>query len=190
MSDDVQQVLSDTGIPELQPDYLQSQIDDSRSEIADAATELVTNPSRYEEVLDELAASMQERVDAIAEAVDEDAIAAAVAENTDLSEEEAEQAVDNAVEAAQSTADSVRQSIDSAQEAIADARASIAQFIDDARQTLDDASDAAGRAALWAFFGLLAGAAITSFAGLWGSRLVVARTESGRLRTQYEVDRT
>lgn len=185
LTDDVQQVIADSGVPELQPDYLDSQLEEARSDVADAAVELVTDPGRYDEILDELATSLQARADTIMEAVDRDAIAASVAANTDLDQAESEQAVDEAV----AGVESATQSIDNAQEALLDVREEVPVLIEDARETLDDASDAAARAALWAFASLLVGAAIASFAALWGSRLVTARTESGRLRGDRSIDR-
>lgn len=182
----MQQVLADSGVPELQPDYLDSQLEEARSEIGDAPVELVTDPGRYDEILDELATSLQERADTITEAVDRDAIAASVAANTELGQEEAEQAVDEAV----AGVESATQAFDNAQEALLDVREEVPVLIDDARETLDDASDAAARAALWAFAGLVVGAAIASFAALWGSRLVTARTETGRLRGDRSIDRS
>lgn len=186
VTDDIEQVLADSGVPELQPEYLQAQIDEARAEVGDAAREIAIDPGSYEEVLDELSTSLQERVENIAGSVDQEAIATAVAQNTDLTSAEAEQAVTNAVDVAQSRADAVSQSMDEAQEALTDARENIGQFLDDARETLDDASDAAARASLWAFFGLVIGAIITSLAGLWGSRLVAGRAETGRLRFRSE----
>lgn len=190
LTDDVRQVLADTDVPELQPEYLEDQIDEARDDIVDAAGQLVTDPAGYEEVLDELATSLQERVEVIADSVDRDAIAAAVAANTELSGPEAEEAVDNAVEGAQRAAAGAGDAIAAAQAALTDAQDEVGQLVEDARQTLDDAADASARAALWTFIGLLIGAAIASFAGLWGSRLVIARTESGRVRTPTEdIDR-
>lgn len=185
LSDDVQQVLADTGVAELQPDYLEAQLEEARSEVGDAAVELVTDPGRYEEIFGELASSLQTRVDAISEAVDRDAIATSVATNTDLTGAEAEEAVEEAVAAVESTTEL----FDNAQAALAEAGEEVPQLIDDARQTLDDAADAAARAALWAFAGLVIGAAIASFAALWGSRLVASRTETGRLRVDRTIDR-
>lgn len=185
LSDDVQQVLADTGVAELQPDYLEAQLEGARSEVGDAAVELVTDPGRYEEIFGELASSLQTRVDEISEAVDRDAIATSVATNTDLTGAEAEEAVEEAVAAVESTTEL----FDNAQAALAEAGEEVPQLIDDARQTLDDAADAAARAALWAFAGLVIGAAIASFAALWGSRLVASRTETGRLRVDRTIDR-
>lgn len=190
LTDDVRQVLADTDVPELQPEYLEDQIEEARDDIVDAAGQLVTDPAGYEEVLDELATSLQERVEVITDSVDRDAIAAAVAANTELSGPEAEEAVDNAVEGAQRAAAGAGDAIAAAQAALTDAQDEVGQLVEDARQTLDDAADASARAALWTFIGLLIGAAIASFAGLWGSRLVIARTESGRVRTPTEdIDR-
>lgn len=184
LTDDVEQVLVATEIPELQPEYLQNQVDEVRGEVADAAVALVTNPGSYEEALDELAASLEERASTISEAVDQEAIAAAVAANTDLTEDEAQAAVANAVGWTEGATDEVAQFFGDAEANLTQAREDVGQLVDDARQGLDDASDAASRAAVWAFIGLLLGAAVTAFAGLWGSRLVVSRTETGHLRTR------
>lgn len=183
LGEDVEQILADTGVEELQPDYLRDQLDAAQSDVADAATELVTDPEDYEQILDDLAASLQDRAEQIGDAADRDAIATAVAENTDLSEEEAEEAVDNAFEGIQSAADEAQQAIEEAQAALESAQADAEQLVADARQSLDDASDAAAQASLWGFVALLVGAAITAFAGLWGSRLVLARDESGTVDT-------
>lgn len=183
VGEDVQQILADTGVPELQPEYLEDQLGEVQSDLADAALDLVADPGSYDEILDELATSLQERIDAVADSIDREAIAASVEQNTDLDQAEAEQATNDAVDAAEAATEQLSDALDGTQAALDDARESLAQLVDDARETLDDASDAASRAALWAFVGLVIGAAITSFAGLWGSRLVVARTETGQLRT-------
>lgn len=182
LDDDIEQILADTGVPELQPDYLQGQVDEVRTEIGDAARQLLTDPGGYEQILDDLAASLQERSETIVDAVDRDAVATAVAENTDLTDDEATEAVDEAVEWAEQAGAAFGDALDDAQAALDDARETVVGLVDDARETLDDASDAAARAALWTFVGVLVAAVIASFAGLWGSRLVAGRDDSGELR--------
>lgn len=190
LGDDVQQVLTDTGIPELQPDYLESQLEEVRSDIGDTATALVTDPGDYEETLGALVDSLQERVDTITASVDREAVTQAVAENTDLTEAEAEEAVDNAIAAAETAAANVGTAIDDAGRALEEAQVEVERIVDEARQTLDDASDAASRAALWIFLGLLAGLIISGFAGLSGSRMVAARNEAGDVRTPVDEETT
>lgn len=187
LGDDIEQILADTDVAELQPDYLRTQLEEAQSEVADAATDLVTDPENYEQILSELGSSLQERAETIADSVDRDAIANAVEENTDLTGEEAEQAVDNAYEAIQTAAEETEQALAEAQSALESAQADAEQLVADARQALDDASDAAAQASIWGFVALLLGAAITSFAGLWGSRLVLARDESGEVRRARRV---
>lgn len=183
LGEDVQQILADTGVEELQPDYLRAQLDEAQSDIATAARDLVTDPEAYEQTLDELFATLQQRAETIAGAVDRDAIASAVESNSDLTGEEAEQAVDNAYDAIETLAAEAEQALSDAQDALEQAQQDAEQLVTEARQTLDEATDAAARAAVWAFIGLLLGAAITAFAGLWGSRLVVGRDTSGKINT-------
>lgn len=181
---DVEKILADTDVEELQPEYLKTQLDEARSDITDAAADLVTDPEAYEKTLDDLFASLQQRAETIGNAVDRDAIANAVESNTDLTGEEAREAVNNAVAAVDTAAAQTEQAISDAQNALEQAKQEAEKLVADARQTLDDATDAAARAAVWAFFGLLLGAAITAFAGLWGSRLVISRTVSGSVDTE------
>lgn len=180
---DVEQLLADTGVDELQPEYLRAQLDEARTEVTDAAEDLVTDPESYEQILGDLVASLQERIETVANAADRDAIAQAVAENTDLTEAEAEQAVDNAYEGIQAATDDAAQALDQAQMALEEAVEEAERLVAEARETLDDASNAAAQAAAWGFVALLLGAAITAFSGLWGSRLVVGRDETGQPAT-------
>lgn len=183
LGDDIEQVLADTGVEELQPEYLRAQLDEAQSDVADAAQELVVDPENYEQILGDLTSSLQERAETIGDAVDRDAIANAVAENTELTDEEAEQAVDNAYEAIEAAVTEAQQALEQAQETLDEAVAEAERIIAETRQNLDEASDAAAQAAVWGFIALLLGAAITAFAGLWGSRLVVGRDEAGRPTT-------
>lgn len=178
---DVEQILRGTDVEELQPEYLRTQVEQVQAEVADTARQLVTNPEDYERLLSELSASVQQRADVIAGSVDREAIAASVEENTDLTGAEAEAATDNAVEAVETANQQVQQGLRAATTAAEDARAEAGRLVEEARQVAADAADAAARAALYVALGFLLAAIVTSFAGLWGSRLVVGRDTSGRV---------
>lgn len=178
---DVEQILADTGVPELQPAHLQDQVDQSVDEIIEAGRAILVAPEDAEAILDDLASSLEERATTIGDAVDRDAIAQSVEANTDLTGAEAEEAVDTVEQAWQETAATAREQIANAETALEDARLAIDEAIDDARQAAQEASDAAARAAGWAFAGVVLGLAITAFAALVGSRLVISRDTGGRV---------
>ena len=89
------EVLEDTDIPELQPDYLQSQLDATGEDIKDAGYNVVVSGNDAGDEIDKVIANIEERMDTINDGLDEDALTDAVANNTDLSEEEANSAVNN-----------------------------------------------------------------------------------------------
>ena len=176
-----QDILVGTDVPELQPEYLQGQVDEAGTEIRDAGTSVLTNPDDAETILDDLTASLQERASTITDAVDRDAIARSVEANTDLTGAEAEDAVDTVEETLQNAEQSAQDMMEGASSALADARVTIEEQIESARQTAADIADATARAAGWAFVGLILGLAVTAFASLFGSRLVVGRNTAGRV---------
>lgn len=88
------QLLKDTDIPELQPNYLNAQLQEASTEIANAGREIVLNPEEADQILEETINSLQEKAETIANAADREAIANAVSKNTELTQAEAEEAAD------------------------------------------------------------------------------------------------
>ena len=94
---DVRDVLKDTDVPELQPNYLQDQVSDATSDITDAGKKIATDPNKSDEIIDDLSTKLKDRATKISDSVDEDAISNAVAKNTDLNQQEAQEATQNIV---------------------------------------------------------------------------------------------
>lgn len=184
LDEQTQEILEGTGVEELQPDYLQGQLDAALGDVQDVGTTILTDPDQADTALEELGTSLEERATTISEAVDRDAIAQSVEENTDLTGQEAEEAVDSTEQALTEATETAQEQLQNAQTALEDGREQIDQTIADARQTADDAASASARAAAWVFVGLLLGLAVTAFASLFGSRLVVGRSTDGEVRTR------
>ena len=51
---DVRDVLKDTDVPELQPNYLQDQVSDATSDITDAGKKIATDPNKADEIIVDL----------------------------------------------------------------------------------------------------------------------------------------
>lgn len=171
------QVLQDTDIPELQPNYLNDQLDEAMTEIADAGKEIALNPDNSEEIIQQTADSLQEKAETIANAADRDAIANAVNENTDLTQAEAEEATDNIYNSLQTASEEAQQMLDDAAVRIEEAQVEVEQRIEEARVQADEAADATAKASIWGFVALVLGVILTSILGSVGSNFVYDRNE-------------
>lgn len=60
---DAESILRDTGVEELQPEYLQSALSQSRDEIVQAGQDILVEPERSEEIIDTLVVSLNQRAE-------------------------------------------------------------------------------------------------------------------------------
>jgi hypothetical protein len=168
----VNKYLKDTDVPELQPDYLKDQMSEATDKIKEAGKEIAKDPDNADKVFDDTANSLQDQTQKIGDSVDRDAIANAVAKNSDLSQEEAQQATDNIYNGLKTATDEAQKQIDTARTNLEQAKDDLKETIDDARKTADNAADATAKASIWGFVAMIIGLIITSLAGLWGANLV------------------
>ena len=181
---DIRKALRDTEVPELQPDYINNQLQGARQDAMNAGRALLVNPDDYQAILDDLAKKLQARVDTISKAADRDAIANAVAKNTELTPEEASQATNNIYWGLKNASAEAQRQLENAQQYAEQAAETVQEAVDTAREAATDATNAAAKAAGWGAFGLIAGAAIAAFGGLWGARTIQGRREDGELRRE------
>ncbi|MDY5133984.1 hypothetical protein SC660_00470 [Actinotignum timonense] len=184
-----EKILADTGEETLQPDYLRGQVDGATDDISAAAKDLVVNPENYETILSDLGDSLQQRVDSVTKDIDRDAVAKSVAANTDLNEDEARKAVDNAVEAYNQAQVKAEQALNNAEKTLQDVQAQAKDLVAEGREVAQDVTDTGSTVAIWAFVGLLLSAILTAFAGVWGSRAVVGRNDAGAVRRDADATR-
>lgn len=168
----VEEILADTDIPELQPGYLEGELEASRNEVLDAGKELAVNPENSDAILQDLGDSLTARAEEIQESVDEDAVAEAVAANTELSEAEAEEATTNIVDGLNQATTEASQQIEDAQVALEDASQELESTIADVRQSTEEATQTASTISIWGFVALLLTMVVTSLAGIFGSSFV------------------
>lgn len=168
----VEDILVDTDIPELQPGYLDTQLEESKKDVLDAGKELVVNPENSDAILQDLTDSLTAKTEEIQSSVDEEAISNAVASNTDLSETEADEATANIVDGLNEATTQASKQIEDAQTALKDASQELDQTIADLRQSTEKATQKAATASIWGFVALLLTMIATSLAGLLGSSFV------------------
>lgn len=178
---DVRDVLKDTDIPELQPNYLQDQVSDATSDITDAGKKIATDPNKADEIIDDLSTKLKDRATKISDSVDEEAISNAVAKNTDLNQQEAQEATQNIVNGLQKASDEAQQQIETAQQNLEQAKQDIDQAVKDARKKADEISDATAKASIWGFVAMVLGLVLTSIGGMVGANLVKTADHENRI---------
>lgn len=166
------EILKDTNTEELQPGYLQGQLDAAKDEILGAGKEVALNPEDSDQIIESLTASLRDRGETIANAADKEAIAQAVSENTELSPQEAEEATNNIYNQLQTASTEAQKQIEEGSKKIEEAQVEIKQSVEKARVKADDATDTVASTSIWAFVGLAIAMVLTSMAGVWGSNFV------------------
>lgn len=189
VSETTQEILRDTDVPELQPEYLSDQVDRLTTEAGEMVKQVALDPDSLDEEVDKFSESLKAEAQKITDSVDREAIANAVAKNTSLTEEEAATAVDNAYEEVQQASEAATQAIDDAAEAVDDAKDTVKQAIQDARETADSVTDTAGTVSLWIFVGLLITLAASVGSAYFGGSVARKNAEAPSHETTI-VDRT
>lgn len=168
---DIEKYLSDTDIPELQPDYLNNQLEESKDEIAQAVKNVALNPDSAQSEIDRVSKDLADRAQTIADSADRDAIANAVEANSDLTQEEAEQVTDNIYNGLQEANKQAQETLDDAsvkvQQLSNQAERTVDETVANAREGAEDASNKLSAGSVITFLGLLAALALSA----WGGKL-------------------
>ncbi len=114
---------------------------------------------------------MTERAETIEQSVDEEAIADAVAQNTELSEAEAEEATQNIVDGLNTATTEVSTQIENAQTTLEETQQELLMQIEELRVQTEQATETASEASIWSFVALILTMILTSFAGIVGSSI-------------------
>lgn len=185
LGDNAEQILEDTEIPELQPEYLQDTLQGAGAIAAQAGQEIAVNPENADQIISNAFESVSQEVQSIVDAADEDAIANAVENNTDMTQAEAQQATQNFIQGTQQTVNEAQDALDQAQTQLEETRQQVDQEIQqlqsDVAQGATEASDTASNVSIWLFIGLLLSAILSSLAGLFGSNMVRFSPKEGSM---------
>ncbi|MCG8709298.1 CAP-Gly protein [Brenneria sp. 4F2] len=168
VSNDVMAALRKSNIPSLQPDYMHTQLEGAKGEIGEAVKAIALNPKNSDEIIQTLTDKLKKRGDALSKDVDRDSLTKALSENSSMSQEEINKAVDNLMEAKNKTVQVVNQRLNDVEASIEQAKQQYTELKQKAREEAAMAASALAHAALWSFFALLIGAIVSALAGLWG----------------------
>lgn len=152
---EVNQVLRQTGDPNLQPEALERRAEGAADQARAAGGRAADNPQAADDVAGNLFKNLFRQGQATVSQVDRDDAVNVVMKRTGKSRAEAEQTVDNW--------------INSYNQARAQVQQKTQEVKQQARETADDAADAASTAAIMTFFGLLVGAGASGFGAKKGA---------------------
>lgn len=165
----VQDALKDSNIPELQPNYLQSQLDETITDIQNAAKAVIVDGKDANEELNGVYQNIENRLTTIGESLDEEKLSNAISENTDLTDAEADKAVEN-------IKTSYEEAQEQAKQLLADAETQLNQLMEDAEQTAEEAVETTNdvmnetsKYSFITFIGLTLAAILATFAGKKGA---------------------
>lgn len=180
LDEEVVDALENSDIEQLQPDYLQGQLDATVNEISDAGKRIVVDGEDAGQVFDEVTTNIQDRVEGIAAEIDEEDLTQAIAENSELTEQEVEAAVQNIQEGYATATEEANKMLAEAEAALTQLRADTEQAIEDARVQAEEIANATARYSLYIFFGMLVALVISSFAGFAGAKTFQAQIDTAK----------
>ncbi|GAA5114834.1 hypothetical protein GCM10023211_24890 [Orbus sasakiae] len=166
----VDQLLRDTEVETLQPQYLDQQMANTKSDIQTALRQLKANPNNYDAIFNNLMDKLNKRVDTMSKGIDKNAAINALVNNTDMSKDEATKTVDGFIQKYQDSITAAKQALNDTQHQLMQLKAETKQMVEDAKVQADKVTNAIAKSALMAFFALLIGAVVSAVFGYLGAR--------------------
>ena len=169
LGDNVAEVLRDTGIDTLQPEYLKEQMREARSNLRASLYQLSLAPADSDRIFAKVLETEKSRLESLTGDIDREAAVEALVNSRNIPREEAGQLVDNAVAAYKQSVQKVKGVLAEARVQVRDAQIYLKELADTARDKADKMASAAAKAALAAAAALILAAAISAAAGLCGA---------------------
>ncbi len=166
----IRAALRKSGVKELQPNYLQGQMKAVKQDLDKSVKNLVTHPKNADNIINGFLDRLQNRANKLANNINRDDVTRAIANNTNLSKAEVDEAVNQYIDLTNTAIQKGKEQIQNLQQTVENAKQELQEMKQKALEEAEEASNAAARAALISFFALLVGAVICAIAGLYGTR--------------------
>lgn len=166
----IRKALAQSGIKELQPNYLQDQLKEVKSDLGKSVKKVIANPEDADNIINKFMDRLKKRTDKITQNIDRNDLAKAIANNTNLSKTEADKAIDQYIDMINKTTAEAKQQINNLEQSLKNAAQEWKEIKHEALIAADEATDAAAKSALISFFAILAGAILCSIAGSYGGK--------------------
>lgn len=167
---DIRTALAKSNVKELQPEFLQNQMQDVKSDLEKSVKKIATHPQDADKIIDKFLDAQKKRVDKISKNIDRNDLVKAISNNTNLSREEANKAIDQYMVTFDKAKKEAQEQINNLEQALDKAKKEWNQMKHEALKAADEATDAAATSALISFFAILIAAILCSLAGAYGTR--------------------
>ena len=169
LNDQITSVMRDTGIETLQPDYLHGQLGAIKTDMGKALRRLSLHPTEADAVIKEFLDAEKDRLTALTGSIDVQSAVRGLMTSRNIPQEEAEQLVNNAMQAYDATVEKARQTLADLRAQVQEGKERLALLTQEAREKADAMASMAAKAALAAALALILGALISMGAAYCGS---------------------
>lgn len=173
----VRTALARSGVKELQPGYLQTQMDNLKNDLGKAVKNIVRSPQNTEQTVNQLSALLKKQATLIGQPVNRGDVAKILADNSNMSKSEVEQAADQYTATLNNSKAQAKQNIERLDQNLQRAAEDWKEMKPVVIEAAEEAADAAARSALISFFVSLAAVILSCIAGACGSRATCRRIE-------------
>ncbi|MBS1320579.1 MAG: hypothetical protein HP046_11830, partial [Parabacteroides sp.] len=174
---DIRAVLAKSKVKELQPDYLQKQLENVKTDLGKSVKKAIASPEDADEILKNFLTRLKEQTNNWAKSIDRNDLAKALANNTNMSKAEADKAIKQYTEIMRKASTEADKQIRNLEQSLEKATQEWQEVKQNTLEAADKAADAAARSALISFFALLIGAVLCCLAGAYGSRKTQERID-------------
>lgn len=172
LPDDIRTALAKSNVRELQPEFLQDQLGAVKKDLGRSMKKIVAHPHEASEIINNFVQSQKERVSKITQNIDRIDLVQAIAHNTDMSQIEADKAIDQYMESFNKVKKEAQEQIDNLERSLNKAEQEWNKMKHEALEAADKATNAAATSTLISFFGLLVAAVLCAVAGNYGAGIV------------------
>ena len=168
VAEEIRTALANSDVEQLQPEFLESQIDDTITEVSEAGRRIIEDKEDPEKVFNEVTSSIQARIENITADLNRDDLVDVITSNTDLDDEQAEEAIDQVIEQYNAAAETASNALAEAETALNELGQEAENFATEAVQVTEDVTNEISKYSLYAFLGMLLAAVLTTYMGKAG----------------------
>ena len=173
----IRTALIKSNVKELQPDYLNKQLEEVKDDLSKSVKEIVASPQEEDEAINSFLDRLKQRAENLSQKIDRNDLSKAIANNTNMSKAEADKTVNQYMNLIDNARAEAGEQIDKLEANLQKAAQEWKEIKHKALVAADKATDAAARSTLVSFFALLIGAALCCAAGAYGGRKTQERVD-------------
>lgn len=169
--EDIRKALAKSDVRELHPDFLQNQLETVKTDLGKSVKKIMSHPQDAENIITQFMNNLKERVSRISNNVDRNDLVKAIANNTDMSTEEANKAIDDYMASYNKVKQEAQEQMDNLEMSLQKAKREWNEMKQEALLAADKATNTAATSALISFFAILIAAILCAAAGTWGANI-------------------